>query len=93
MSTSMALGGVDSPGGVYAMDFYGRGICYHRSRTRLSPADEFLANDRAAGQKPRVAEIPATWGFNEFAIAGEAGRSVQAPDGSRQRDARGARRA
>jgi hypothetical protein len=33
----------------------------------------------AAGQKLRVAEIPATRSFNEFAVAGEAGRRALAP--------------
>ena len=46
----------------------------------------------AAGQEKRVAEIPATRSFNEFTIAGEAGRRVLAPDGSRPRRVRGARR-
>jgi hypothetical protein len=32
----------------------------------------------AAGQEKRVAEIPATRSFNEFAVAGEAGQRILA---------------
>jgi hypothetical protein len=50
-----------------------KGGLKHRLSAELGPPD----------RKKRVAEIPATRSFNEFAVAGETGQGVLAPDGFR----------